>query len=95
VWGDLIIGTPANPFRNRARIMLYGQEDLIMDNSLFLGQRCIGVLGSFTFVGTYRQTVWTRLAKTAKRGDSVLNLVDPVDWLPGENITVTSTVGLG
>jgi hypothetical protein len=42
----------------------------------------------------HRSRTWTRLATTAERGSRTITLADPVDWVVGENITITSTVSL-
>ena len=34
---------------------------------------------------------WVRLAHTANKNSSLLHVLEPVDWLPGDQIVIAST----
>ena len=56
-----------------------------------LGPRVIGVLGGLDLHGIPRNVSWTRLASTAAAGQNSITLSEPVDWVPGDEILLTTT----
>jgi G8 domain len=66
---------PANPVQNRPVETYKG----------------ISVTGTISLHGKRYFRTWTRLAKTAKIGDNVLLLQDPVNWEVGQEIVVVTT----
>lgn len=64
---------------------------LLPNDAGSIGQRVIGVLGGLDLHGIPRNVSWTRLAATANAGQNSLTLSEPVDWVAGEEIIVTTT----
>ena len=56
-----------------------------------MGPRVIGVLGGLDLNGIPRNVSWTRLASTAAAGQTSITLSQPVDWVAGEEILLTTT----
>ena len=53
--------------------------------------KMIGVLGGLDLHGATRGTTWTRLAAFAASGQNSILLVEPVDWIPNDEIIITTT----
>ncbi len=87
VVGSLEIGTEAQPFEQRARVVLTGITGA--DSIPGIGTRALGVVpgGTLDLHGV-RRRAWTKLANTANAGASQLTLVNAVDWRPGDRIVV-------
>lgn len=95
VWGTLQVGSPADPFVNRAEIVLYGNRyspAVVLNNNLFLQNKMMVVLGTLTMHGVKRLP-WTRLASTAVAGSRTINLTASVagQWYPGDLISISPT----
>lgn len=88
--GRLQIGTEENPFMHKAIITLHGN---IRDPEIpVYGAKVLALRrGSLEMHGRPRNITWTRLAKTAMKNDSVLELMEPVDWLKDDVIVIAST----
>lgn len=56
-----------------------------------IGQRVIGVLGGLDLHGITRNVTWTRLATNAIAGQNTITLSEPVDWVVGDEIILTTT----
>jgi hypothetical protein len=56
-----------------------------------MGPKVIGVLGGLDLHGLPRDVTWTRLGSTAASGQNTIVLSEPVDWLVGDEIIVTTT----
>ncbi len=56
-----------------------------------LGARVIGVLGGLDLHGIPHNVTWTRLGSTASAGQTSITLSEPVDWVPGDEIILTTT----
>ena len=94
VRGGLIIGLPDNPYPGEVLISLRGNWDSpkkYLNNGPTVGSKAMGVFGDLSLHGKPRAVYWTRLAATASAGDSVITLQDPVDWIIGEELVITST----
>ena len=50
-----------------------------------------GVFGAWDFHGTPHDVVWTKLKSTVAEGATSIILMEPVDWLPGDEIFIATT----
>ena len=82
--GRLEIGTREQPIpaNTTARIRLVNEEE---------GQHSLMVLGEAQIHGARVSPTFTFLARTAQKGQSVLELTEPVDWPAGGRIVVAAT----
>ena len=88
--GALQIGTPSVPFSHRAVVTLHGNRRSY--EIPVYGAKVIGVrFGHLDLHGRARTHSWTRLARTAAAGDTIIELVVAVDWAVGETIVLTPT----
>lgn len=88
--GCLEVGTEDEPFIAKTEIVLHGnvlstEIPIYGAKSLALRKGCIDMHGRPLNV------TWTKLAKTAPAGSSMLYLVDTVDWEVGGKIVIAST----
>ncbi|EDQ93048.1 uncharacterized protein MONBRDRAFT_22411 [Monosiga brevicollis MX1] len=93
VWGELQVGSSGKPFEHEGVVRLHGQrtsDSLIIDDTHFLGNKVMAVLGTVSMYGQPR-TAWVRLAATAMPGDLAFNVTSPVDWVSGDEIVISST----
>ncbi|KAL3317343.1 Fibrocystin-L [Cichlidogyrus casuarinus] len=88
--GTLEIGTEDQPHLQKSGINLFGN---FMDKELPLyGAKVLGLRnGTIDIHGKPHTRVWTRLAHTAQVGATQINLQQPVDWIPGDEVVFTST----
>jgi G8 domain len=91
VKGNLECGNSLKPFQNQLEITLLGNNS--SENISGLGTKFIGAIdgGSIQFTGTPRSITWTRLALTAKKGSSKINVQGKIDWKVGEKIVISSS----
>jgi hypothetical protein len=88
------IGWPNNPLTANVDIIITGSSsvDVLLPNDAgSLGPRVIGVLGGLDLHGIPRNCSWTRLASTASAGQTSITLSQPVDWVAGDEILLTTT----
>lgn len=95
-WGNFTIGTPSDPFLNRAEVVLHGVRTspvAVVDNNLFLGNKVLANLGTLSWVGRPLATTWTFLNATVLPGATRLVLARSVegDWLVGQKVVITPT----
>ena len=55
------------------------------------GEHSLDVLGEAQIHGQPLKYVYSTLAEDATKGSAILRLKDPVDWMPGDHIVITST----
>lgn len=103
VWGELVVGSPTAPYAHAAgaEIVLTGDRFAvgpIVDNNLFLGNKCLVVLGKASLVAPPVVRAWTRLAAPARAGATTLALAEPVTataaargWGAGATIALAPT----
>ena len=94
VTGFLNAGNTSHPFQSQLTITLTGNRlspTLVVTNTLPLGNKVMGVFGSVNLVGIPRAFVQTRLLATIQPGDTQFTVVDPVDWVVGDSIVLSST----
>jgi len=87
VTGSLLLGSETCRLRNKINITLHGSRGST-DNPWNKG---IAVTGTVDMHGAQYFPTWTRLAMTAKKGDSWIFVQDIVNWQPGQTIAVTTT----
>lgn len=54
-------------------------------------QKLIAVMGGLDLHGLSRGLSWTRLSSTAASGQNIIRLSQPVNWIVGEEILITTT----
>ena len=89
VHGKLQVGTEAEPFRHRARIILTGNDPA--QNVMNMGTKMIGVMGGTLDLHGEARKSWTKLAATAEKGTDKLTVEGPTGWRVGDRIVVAST----
>lgn len=95
--GTLVGGWENAPFNHKINIVLAGEKKTVLqgvelpDGFDQIGLKGIGVYGTLDLHGIPRKPSWTKLSKTASSGTNVLNLIEPVDWVKGEEIVVSTT----
>ena len=90
----IFIGWPNDPLTSNVDIIITGSSSvnvLLPNNAGSLGPRVIGVLGGLDLHGITRNVSWTRLATTASAGQNSITLSEPVDWVAGDEILLTTT----
>ena len=94
VTGFLNAGNTSQPFQSRLTITLTGNHlspILIVTNTQALGNKVMAVYGSVNLVGNPRAYVKSRLQTTLNPGATQLTVQEPVDWVVGDVIVVSST----
>lgn len=90
VEGTLRVGAPDDPFTHEAVITLTGDdpEESIME----MGTRGILVMGgAIELFGLPPVVGWTKINAHAETGTSALQLMEGVDWNPGDEIIIAPT----
>uniref|UniRef100_H2Y4C5 G8 domain-containing protein n=1 Tax=Ciona savignyi TaxID=51511 RepID=H2Y4C5_CIOSA len=94
ITGRFIVGWEDNTFLGQANIILKGDintPEYRPSPQVTLGSKAIGVFGGLDLHGKRRDIVWTKLAKETGVDKSTITLKQAVDWLPGEEIVLTTT----
>lgn len=93
VFGALRAGAPTCRLRNKVSITLHGaRSDQVTNPAPSPWVKGIYVAnGTLSLHGTLFTPTWTRLAATAKAGDTVLLVQDVPNWQPGQKIVITTT----
>ena len=94
VWGELEIGTEANPFGHLATITLHGRQDsptLVVSDNHFIGNKVLASFGNVTLHGGGRATKHAKLRVTAPIGSKTIRLDRPVDWKVGDKLVIAPT----
>ena len=74
---------------NNVIIRLLGDhdtKDLPLPRGPNLGSKALGVFGRLELWGRQHSVHWTRLSVTMEIGSSVVQLVDSVDWMVGDQV---------
>uniref|UniRef100_A0A8C4XEU0 PKHD1 like 1 n=1 Tax=Erpetoichthys calabaricus TaxID=27687 RepID=A0A8C4XEU0_ERPCA len=88
--GTLQVGTEQAPFQHKAIITLHGH--LRSPELPLYGAKTLAVReGTLDLHGTPVPFSWTRLAKTAEAGSTIVHLQNPVTWKAGDEIVIAST----
>jgi hypothetical protein len=89
VHGELEIGTEAVPFTHKATITL---TDNVKDEQLMgMGDRGIMLSGGTLNLHGNITNTWTRLAETAEKGSSTIEVLNADQWQAGDEIVLAST----
>jgi hypothetical protein len=89
VHGELEVGTEAKPFTHNATITL---TDNVKDEQLMgMGDRGIMLSGGTLNLHGTRTHTWTKLAATAEKGTSTIEVLNASQWQVGDEIVLTST----
>ena len=94
--GRLVAGYPDTPFRNKLRIILYGNvTSPVYRHGPFkaiVGSKVIGVFGELILHSEMQNPkTWTLLGETATADSREITLSEAVDWEVGDEIVITST----
>jgi len=89
VFGELQIGTEANPFQHKATITL--TDNVEGEQLMGMGDRGIMLSGGTLNLHGNRTRTWTKLASTAEAGATTINVLDASQWQAGDEIVLAST----
>ena len=94
VQGNFTIGTRENPFKHTATLSVYGNRStatMVVSDSVSLGAKSIANFGEISWHGRAPSVQHTKLAKSVRKGDTLIWLIEPVDWQVGDAIVITGT----
>ena len=95
ITGQLIVGWESQPMLNSVEIRLSGEKNslnyTLAETCDMMGGKGIGVFGGLDLHGRPRNVTWTTLNQTHAAGSDTISLAVPVDWMPGEEIAVSTT----
>lgn len=84
------VGTEKFPYTSKLIITMHG--DRFSPYLPAYGNKVIAVrFGILDMHGVKRNVTWTRLAFTAHIGDTEITLLQPTDWVVGEEIAIATT----
>ena len=102
--GRLIVGSKEIPFQHNFELILHGDhytQEQYMFDAPNLGAKALGVYGDSVRTSVYPGLIdmhgvdkgnsWVKLAKTANSGDTVIEILEDVQWVSGDHIIITST----
>lgn len=96
--GRLAIGYRDTPFQHKATIVLHGNTTSMETNrrekrgaGTNIGAKALAVFGQLVLHGLSRQPTWTTLAQTAAAGADTIVVENPVTWIAGDVVVITST----
>ncbi|HSG33145.1 MAG TPA: G8 domain-containing protein, partial [Sphingomonadaceae bacterium] len=87
--GELEIGTEGNPHRHNASITL--TDNVPGEDLNTMGDRGIMLMGGTLTLHGNRDHSWTRLARTAEKGATRIEVLDASGWRVGDEIVLAST----
>ena len=87
--GSLTIGTADNPHASRATITL--TDNVTGEDVNGMGDRGIMLMGGTLNLHGTSENTWTKLAATAERGATEVQLLDASGWAVGDEIVLAST----
>jgi len=89
VFGELEIGTEANPHTHKATITLTDHNE--GEQLMGMGDRGIMMSGGTLNLHGNRTNTWTKLTGTAEAGSSSIKVLDASEWQVGDQIVLAST----
>ena len=89
VFGELQIGTEANPFTHKAIITLTDNNE--GEQLMGMGDRGIMLSGGTLNLHGNITNTWTRLAETAEKGSTIIKVLNAEQWQVGDEIVLAST----
>jgi hypothetical protein len=87
--GELEVGTEAKPHTRKATITL--TDNVPNEEMAGMGDRGIMILGGTLNLHGDRTNSWTKLARTAEKGSSSIEVLDAKGWRVGDQIVLAST----
>ena len=92
VHGKLRIGSPTCRLQGPIRIIFWGDKG--RDDLEGHGSKGVAVLGQgeIDIFGRRFSPTWTRLSRTARAGDDRIYLQENVNWYPGQEVVVLTTI---
>ncbi|MGB7213481.1 MAG: G8 domain-containing protein [Gammaproteobacteria bacterium] len=87
--GELEIGTPDRPHTRNAAITF--TNDVPDENVMGMGDRGIMIMGGTLNLHGDRTHTWTKLAATAEKGATQIEVLDASGWRVGDEIVLAST----
>jgi cell migration-inducing and hyaluronan-binding protein len=87
--GELEIGTEAKPHTKKAAITL--TNNVKDENIMEMGDRGIMLMGGTLNLHGNRTNSWTKLAATANKGATSIQVLDAKGWAAGDEIVLAST----
>lgn len=88
--GSFEAGTEAQPYQHKLVFTMHGNRDdkqlPIYGNKNIICRNC-----EFNMNGKVRTPTWTQLLSTISPGDTTFEVLEPVDWVAGEKIVISST----
>ena len=99
--GQFIIGEEDSPFLNDVEIKLTEfikptRRRRYLETFSFPLDSCqIQVFGGLNIHGKPQNVSWTKLNKSARAGDSIIELIESVDWQVGDSILISTTQNKG
>jgi hypothetical protein len=87
--GELEIGTEARPHTRKATITL--TDNIKGEQLMGMGDRGIMLSGGTLNLHGNRTHTWTKLARTAAKGSSTIEVLDASQWQVGDRIVLAST----
>eukprot|EP01065_Artemidia_motanka_P046222 TRINITY_DN6954_c0_g1_i2.p1 TRINITY_DN6954_c0_g1~~TRINITY_DN6954_c0_g1_i2.p1 ORF type:complete len:1953 (+),score=506.49 TRINITY_DN6954_c0_g1_i2:51-5909(+) len=95
VYGKLRIGSATCRVQGPIKITFWGARSDPDDTLAGFGTKGLVATGSGAAVemfGRRYYPTWARLARTARSGDDRVYLQEPVNWLPGQEVVVTTSI---
>ena len=89
VFGELEIGTEANPHTSKATITL--TDNVKYEQLMGMGDRGIMLSGGTLNLHGNITNTWTKLAETAEAGSSTIEVLNAEQWKVGDEIVLAST----
>ena len=89
VFGELAIGTEARPHTHKATITL--TDNMEGEQLMGMGDRGIMMSGGTLNLHGNRTNAWTKLAETAEKGSTIIEVLDASQWMAGDEIVLAST----
>lgn len=89
VHGNMQVGTPTNPFKQRATITLTGNNTT--QDIMGMGTKMLGVMGGSIDLHGQRRPGWTQLGANASKGARSITLKERMPWRRGDRIVIAST----
>jgi len=87
--GELQIGTESRPHTRKATITL--TNNVPDENIMGMGDRGIMIVGGTLNLHGNRKNAWTKLARTAEKGSTRIEVLDASEWRVGDEIVLAST----
>ncbi|MEL6802336.1 MAG: G8 domain-containing protein, partial [Bacteroidota bacterium] len=92
--GSILIGDQTNPYKSKARIELFGDDDsekvYLPPTGPTVGKAILNQ-GTLQIHAGITKNISTRLSKSAKKGESTIYVQNSVTWKPGDRVVLGSS----